>query len=52
MTLNEISKLLSAAYENMVSDNFEFDFVVGCIAEALAIADGDSGSFDNQENRV
>ena len=43
-----IAKLLNMAYQNMTDDNFDHDYVLGCIAEAKAIAEGDESSFDNQ----
>ena len=46
--MNSIVNLLDMAYENMTSDNFDHDYVMGCIAHAKAIAEGDEGSFDNQ----
>jgi len=49
---NRAKGLLRAAYGNLNSDNFEHDFVVGCIAEALAIMDGDLGSFDQLEEEA
>ena len=45
----EVEKLLFEAYSDITSDNFDHDFVVGCLAEALARVQGDVGSFDNQE---
>ena len=47
--ITKVEKLLTMAYNDMTSDNFDHDFVVGCLAEALARVQGDSGSFDNQE---
>ena len=46
--MNRIAEVLDLAYANLLSDNFDHDFVVGCVAEAKAIAEGDEGSFDNQ----
>ena len=46
--MKRIAKLLDFAYANLLSDNFDHDFVVGCVAEAKAIAEGDESSFDNQ----
>ena len=46
--MTRIAELLDLAYANLLSDNFDHDFVVGCVAEAKAIAEGDKGSFDNQ----
>jgi hypothetical protein len=45
----KVEKLLTMAYSDMTSDNFDHDFVVGCIAEALARVQGDTGSFDIME---
>jgi hypothetical protein len=45
----KVEKLLTMAYNDMTSDNFDHDFVVGCIAEALARVQGDTGSFDIME---
>jgi len=47
--METVEKLLSEAYNDMTSDNFDYDFVVGCLAEALARVQGDSGSFDIME---
>ena len=50
MNLTQIEKLISMAYKDMADeDNFDYDFVMGCLAEAQAIVQGDTGSFDNQE---
>ena len=38
-TLKKISSLLNLAYENLLSDDFDHDFVVGCVAEAKEIAE-------------
>lgn len=48
--MNKIQELLQQAYDNMTSDNFEFDFVLGLIAHAKAVAEGDYSSFDNEED--
>ena len=48
MNINMIAKLLDLAHTNLLSDNFDHDFVVGCVAEAKAIAEGDESSFDNK----
>jgi len=47
--MEQIEKLLTMAYNDMASDNFDHDFVVGCLAEALARVQGDVGSFDIME---
>jgi hypothetical protein len=47
--MEQIEKLLTMAYNDMSSDSFDFDFVFGCITEALARVQGDSGSFDIME---
>lgn len=47
-TMHRIAKLLNTVYENLLSDNFDHDFVVGCVAEAKALAEGDESSFDTQ----
>ena len=47
--MEQIEKLWVQAYNDMASDSFDFDFVFGCLAEALARVQGDVGSFDNQE---
>jgi len=44
--VNRAEGLIQAAIGNMDSDDFDFDFVNGCLAEALAIMQGDWGSFD------
>jgi len=44
---NRAEGLLQAAYGNLNSDNFDHDFVNGCLAEALAIMQGDWASFDD-----
>jgi len=49
MDITKVEKLLTLAYNDMSSDNFDHDFVAGCIAEALARVQGDTGSFDNQD---
>ena len=41
--IQSIAKLLDMAYENMTSDNFEHDYVLGCIAHAKALAEGEIG---------
>lgn len=49
--MNPVEKLVSIAYQNMADeDNFDYDFVLGCLAEAQARLQGDTGSFDNQED--
>jgi hypothetical protein len=50
MNVEKIEKLLVMAYNDMTSDNFDHDFVSGCIAEALARVQGDTGSFDIMED--
>jgi len=47
--INEVEKLLDTAYNEITGDDCDIDFVAGCIAEALARVQGDTGSFDNQE---
>jgi hypothetical protein len=48
--MNQVEKLINAAYQDMSDeDNFDYDFVMGCLAEAQALLQGDTGSFDNQE---
>ena len=47
MNLNRIAALLNAAYDNLTGKHHpDHDFVIGCIAEAKALAEGDTGSFD------
>jgi len=48
--MNQIEKLINIAYQNMTDDdNFDHDFVAGCLAEALLRIQGDWGSFDQVE---
>jgi len=49
MNTQNIEKLLEAAYQDMTGDDMDHDFVVGCIAEALARIQQDEAAFDNQE---
>lgn len=42
--LNEIAKLLNIAYEELTQKDgvlIDFDTILGCVAEAKAIAEGD-----------
>lgn len=51
--LNRIAALLNAAYENLTGEHHpDHDAVVGLIAEAKALAEGDAGSFDAQPEVV
>jgi hypothetical protein len=52
MNINMIAKLLDLAHTNLLSDNFDHAFVVGCVAEAKAIAEGDESSFDNKGEAI
>jgi len=47
--MDKIEKLVSMALKDISSDNFDPDFVSGCLAEALARLQGDWGSFDQVE---
>lgn len=47
--MEEIEKLIEAAYQDITSDDHDADFVAGCLAEALARIQGDYGSFDQLE---
>ena len=50
--MNRVEHLLNVAYKNLNEDMQEayplvdLDEAIGCIAEALALLQGDSGSFD------
>ena len=40
--LNEIAKLLDIAYKELLQEGeLDFDTILGCVAEAKAIAEGD-----------
>lgn len=43
--MRAIEKLLTAAYQDITSDEVDIDFVAGCLAEALAHLQGDAASF-------
>ena len=45
--MDKIEQLLIDAYKDL--ENGYIDDAMGCIAEALARVQGDTGSFDNQE---
>ena len=49
MNVIKIEALLVLAYEALTKDD-DTDTAIGCIAEALARVQGDTGSFDNQED--
>jgi hypothetical protein len=45
--MDKIEQLLIDAYSALQDEDFDIAF--GCVAEALARVQGDTGSFDNQE---
>jgi len=49
MNTQNIERLIEAAYQDMTGDDMDHDFVIGCLAEALARIQNDTGAFDNQE---